>query len=216
MWQLLSTGGGGGYSSNFLVGIYVQVFRSKVSGTDFVAWNWGLRNKFLLKFGSQELNLAKIRENWAWKCKFRKNISGVYGGKKGLKWWVSRANKMAWKRESWRWHIPVVPSNVSAPHVKHTVYIQYVNKKKCVNQKKKKKGKCMLEVISWKLLYENHSCLLLMIGNQCGCPERAIEFGQIHLKRAEIKVQEFGLKNFLKTDISASWNYLSFVFFIKH
>ena len=43
---------------------------------------------------------------------------------------------------------------------------------KCaIQQKNYKNGsvcKFMVEVISWKLTDENHSCFLLMIGKQCG------------------------------------------------
>ena len=64
----------GGILKNFL-GRYVPSRFSKLGSPEliFLAWNWGLWNKFLTKLSLRSWNLAKIRENWAWKCKiFRK------------------------------------------------------------------------------------------------------------------------------------------------
>ena len=63
-------------------------------------------------------NLAKISENWAWKCIFFQKIEVRSLAGKGLKWWVSGAIPiMIWKGGSWGRHIPILPSNVIPPSV---------------------------------------------------------------------------------------------------
>ena len=86
-----------------------QVFKRRVSGTDF----------FGLKLGSPGQIIVKIWVSGAEKLgfkmqNFRKIEVGSLELEKGLKWWVS-GPKNGLKRGSWGWHIPVLPSNVSVP-----------------------------------------------------------------------------------------------------
>ena len=107
---------GGGARKNFWVQVCAaQVFKSRISRTDFWLGTGGLGNKFLLQFVSQELKFSQNSKNWAWKnAKFFTKIEMVsLDLENGLKWWVSRA-KNGLKRGSWGRHIPVLPSNVSA------------------------------------------------------------------------------------------------------
>ena len=56
--------------------------------------------------------LAKIGENWSWKCQFKKkkNTSWV----PGVEEMVGLKTKIVLKKGgSWGWHIPVLPSSVS-------------------------------------------------------------------------------------------------------
>ena len=102
-----------GVFKSFLVGA-VQVFKSRVYGMDFLPSTRVLGTSFSLKFLSLELkfsqNCGKLNLEMP---NFSKNMSTLEL-KKGLKWWVSRVAKVAWKRGPWGWHIPT-PSNVSAP-----------------------------------------------------------------------------------------------------
>ena len=71
--------------------VVTRIFKGRVSGTDFLAWNWGFGNKFLLRFMCQELKFNKKQQKWAWK--YKKIWVGTLKLKKGLKWGVSGVEK---------------------------------------------------------------------------------------------------------------------------
>ena len=92
---------------------------SKVGSLELIFWlETGVSGtNFWLHFVSQELNFIQNLQKLGWKCNFFfQNIEvGSLKLEKGLKCYGgSQEQKMAWKGGSWGWHIPILPSNVSA------------------------------------------------------------------------------------------------------
>ena len=111
---------GWGYSKK-KIGKYVLLRFSNVGSLVlifFLAWNWGLGKKFLLKLVSHELKFCQNQWKLGLKMHFflffQKMEVGSFELEKGLKWWVSGVKKWSEKEGQ---YILVLSSNVSAPRV---------------------------------------------------------------------------------------------------
>ena len=114
-------GGGGGGTQLCFGGCVPCGFQNVGSRERIFLKKWGSLERKFWKFWVKRARI--LAKTWL-KCKNFLKIEnrGHKSGALTVNWWA-RERRLAWKKGSWPWHIPIPLSKVSAP--RHLLYLNY-------------------------------------------------------------------------------------------